>query len=200
MPLQACFYGQVACLCQFWSNSSRLDTPGKPKRDFVVKFGQNWLLTSTRRGQFLWKFKNYITGLFLWPSWLFVPILVQFKQAEHARQAKTWFWGQIWPKFDLWPLPYEVNLAKFEKRLYRLLFRVKFLVCANFGPDRTCWTWTIRQKLIFWSNLVKKLTFDLYVWGQFLWNFKNAFKVLFLELSCLFLPILVQFRLTNYEL
>ena len=156
MLAHACFYGQVPCLCQFWSNSDMLDPHDKRKRDFGVKFGQNLTFDLSLGGQFLQNLKNACTGLFLWSSSLFVPILVHFGHAGPARQAKNVILGSNLVK--IWPLTSAcgVNLAKFEKCSYMLVFRVKSLVCANFGPNRTCWTWTIRQKLIFGSNLVKK--------------------------------------------
>ena len=73
--------------------------------DFGVKFGKKLTFDLYLRGQFFWKFKNAVMGMFLEPSRLFVPILVQFGHAGLAWQAKTWFWGQIWSKFDLWPQP-----------------------------------------------------------------------------------------------
>ena len=57
--------------------------------DFGVKFGKKLTFDLYPRDQFFSKLKKAVTGLFLWASCLFVPILVQFKATGHARQAKT---------------------------------------------------------------------------------------------------------------
>jgi hypothetical protein len=56
-----------------------------------------------------------------------------------------------------------------------------------------------KPKRDFWVKFCQNLTFDLYVWGQILRNFKNAFTYLFIELSRLLMPIFGQIGLAGSE-
>ena len=62
-------------------------------------------------------------------------------------KSKTDFWVKFGKKIDFWPLCTRSIFLKFQKCLYSLIFRVKLLVFANFGPIQTNQLWIVRKNV-----------------------------------------------------
>ena len=81
---------------------------------------KSWHLAPMYWLNFMKLIKNTLTGLFVRWSTLLVPLFVQIRHAGSERHAKTWFWGQIWSTFDLWPLPMRPFFKKIKNAITSL--------------------------------------------------------------------------------
>ena len=105
-------------------------------------------------------------------------------------EAKTDFWVKFGKKNDLWPLWAGSIFAKFQKRLYRIIFIVKLLVFANFGPIQANQFWIISKNVcnMMVYQMLKMSTICLLTSNQLppprhLLNFFRNFKKNFFLLS-----------------
>ena len=62
-------------------------------------------------------------------------------------KAKTDFWVKFGKKWPLTSMSGVNFFAKFQKRLYRIIFIVKLLVFANFGPIQANQFWIISKNV-----------------------------------------------------
>ena len=94
--------------------------------------------------------KNVYAWNFVLLPCISVCDFVLIRGMYYELELETWFLGQIWSNFYIWPQRVRSILWNFKKRIYMLVYEAKLHVCANFCPNRTYPIRMTSQNVFFW--------------------------------------------------